>query len=262
MAAKVFISYRRADSAGYSGRVMDRLDRELGRDLVFMDVDAIPLGTNFSKVLHEEVAKCGVLLAMIGPNWVDARDEHGNRRLDNPNDFVRIEIAAALQRSIPVIPLLLDGARIPKADELPEDLKELSLRNGMEIRHASFQDDLNRLLRGLKEEGVYLTDGDTKTHAAPSDLKGTGGLWGFLRDKNNQQVLGWLGGGLVVVATGLWAAFVYFFPPGKSPEAKSPELTPPSVQAKCGGIAIGRDVSGSTITAGTTTNSDCAPKPK
>ena len=63
MAAKVFISYRRADSAGYSGRVMDRLDRELGRDLVFMDVDAIPLGTNFSKVLHQEVAKCGVLLA-------------------------------------------------------------------------------------------------------------------------------------------------------------------------------------------------------
>jgi hypothetical protein len=101
MAAKVFISYRRADSAGYSGRVMDRLDRELGRDLVFMDVDAIPLGTNFTKVLHEEVAKCRVLLAVIGPNWLDARDEHGNRRLDNPNDFVRIEIAAALQRSIP-----------------------------------------------------------------------------------------------------------------------------------------------------------------
>jgi len=161
MAAKVFISYRRADSAGYSGRVMDRLDRELGRDLVFMDVDAIPLGTNFSKVLHQEVAKCGVLLAVIGPNWLDARDEHGNRRLDNPNDFVRIEIAAALQRSIPVIPLLLDGARIPKADELPEDLKELALRNGMEIRHASFQDDMNRLIRGLKEDGVYLAGGDT-----------------------------------------------------------------------------------------------------
>ena len=267
MAAKVFISYRRADSAGYSGRVMDRLDRELGRDLVFMDVDAIPLGTNFSKVLHQEVAKCGVLLAVIGPNWLDARDEHGNRRLDNPNDFVRIEIAAALQRSIPVIPLLLDGARIPKADELPEDLKELALRNGMEVRHASFQDDMNRLIRGLKEDGVYLAGGDTsefptKTHAAQSDVKGTDSLWGFLRDKSNQQVLGWLGGGLVVVATGLWVVFVYFFPAGKSPEAKSPEPTPPSVQANCGGIAIGRDVSGSTITAGTTTNSDCAPKPK
>src|SRR5215472_17125874 len=267
MAAKVFISYRRADSAGYSGRVMDRLDRELGRGLVFMDVDAIPLGTNFPKVLHEEVAKCGVLLAVIGPNWLDARDEHGKRRLDNPNDFVRIEIAAALQRSIPVIPLLLDGARIPKADELPEDLKELSLRDGMEIRHASFQDDMNRLIRGLKEDGVYLPGGDTsefptKTHAAQNQLKGPDGLWGFLRDKRNQQVLGWLGGGLVVAATGLWAAFVYFFPPLKSPEATSLEPTPPAVQANCGGIAIGRDVTGSTITAGSTTNSDCAPKPK
>jgi TIR domain len=276
MAAKVFISYRRGDSAGYAGRVRDRLERELGRDLLFMDVDAIPLGTNFSKVLHEEVAKCGVLLAVIGPNWPDARDEHGNRRLDDPNDFVRIEIAAALQRNIPVIPILLDGATIPKADQLPEDLKELASRNGMDIRHASFHDDMNRLIRGLKgqvdqagaPEGVHLAGGDasefpTKTHVAQghlSHVQGTDGLWGFLRDKRNQQVLGWLGGGLVVLATGLWAAFVYFFPPVK--EAKSPEATPASVQANCGGIAIGRDVTGSTITAGTTTNSDCAPKPK
>src|SRR5262245_25534969 len=114
MAAKVFISYRRDDSAGYAGRVLDRLKTELGPDVLFMDVDAIPLGTNFAKVLHEEVAKCGVLLAVIGPNWSDARDKDGKRRLDDPNDFVRIEIAAALQRNIPVIPILLDGARIPK----------------------------------------------------------------------------------------------------------------------------------------------------
>jgi len=262
MAAKIFISYRRDDSAGYAGRLMDRLDREFGRDLVFMDVDAIPLGTNFSKVLHEEVAKCGVLLAMIGPNWPDARDEHGNRRLDNPNDFVRIEIAAALQRSIPVIPVLLEGARIPKATELPENLKELALRNGMEIRHASFQDDMNRLIRGLKGgsdqagalDGVDLGGGDT------SEFKGRDGLWGFLRDKRNQQVLSWLGGGLVVAATGLWAAFVYFFPAPKSPEAKSAEPTPPSVQADCGGVAIIGPVTGATITGGTITASDCAPK--
>ena len=264
MAAKVFISYRRADSAGYSGRVMDRLDRELGRDLVFMDVDAIPLGTNFSKVLHEEVAKCGVLLAVIGPNWLDARDEHGNRRLDDSNDFVRIEIAAALQRNVPVIPVLLEGARIPKATQLPEDLKELALRNGMEIRHASFQDDMSRLIRGLKgqadqagaADSVDLAGGDTTA------FKGVDGLWGFLRDKRNQQVLSWLGGGLVVAATGLWAAFVYFSPTPKSPETKSAEPTPPSVQANCGGIAIGRDVTGSTITAGSPINSDCAPKSK
>src|SRR5258708_33973449 len=124
MAAKVFISYRRGDSAGYAGRVRDRLERELGRDLLFMDVDASPLGTNFSKVLREEVAKCGVLLAVIGPNWSDARDEHGNRRLHDANDFVRIEIAAALQRNIPVVPILLDAATIPSANQLPAALTE------------------------------------------------------------------------------------------------------------------------------------------
>jgi TIR domain len=270
MAAKVFISYRRGDSAGYAGRVRDRLERELGRELLFMDVDAIPLGTNFSKVLHEEVAKCSVLLAVIGPNWLDARDEHGNRRLDDPNDWVRVEITAALQRNIPVIPILLDGATIPKADQLPEDLKELALRNGMEIRHASFQDDMNRLIRGLKEqadqggalEGVHLAGGDasefpTKTRVA----QGQDGLWGFLRDKRNRQVLGWLGGGLVVAATGLWVAFVYFFPPPNSREAKSP-VPAVNVQADCSAIAIGGNVTGGTITTGGTTNSDCAPKPK
>jgi len=272
MAAKVFISYRRADSAGYAGRVMDRLDRELGRDLVFMDVDAIPLGTNFSKVLHEEVAKCSVLLAVIGPNWLDVRDEHGNRRLDDPNDFVRIEIAAALQRSIPVIPVLLEGARIPKALELPEDLKELALRNGMEIRHASFHDDMDRLIRGLKGadhpgavDGVHLAAegaSNTKTHVAQSQLKGIDGLWGFFRDKRNQQVLSWLGGGLVVAATGLWAAFVYFFPAPKSPEAKAPEPVSANAQADCSSVAIVGPVTGATITAGTTTTSNCAPKSK
>jgi hypothetical protein len=135
--------------------------------------------------------------------------------LDDPNDWVRVEITAALQRNIPVIPILLDGATIPKADQLPQDLKELALRNGMEVRHASFQDDMNRLIRGLKQDGVYLAGGDTsefptKTAAA----------------KN--QVLSWLGVGLVVVATGLWVGFVYLLP-GKSPEAKSPlNLFPPA----------------------------------
>jgi hypothetical protein len=124
---------------------------------------------------------------------------------------------------------------------------------------------MNRLIRGLKDGGVYPIEEDTsefptKTHAGQNQLKGPDGLWGFLRDKRNQQVLGWLGGGLVVVATGLWAAFVYFFPLGKSPEAKSPE--PVSVQADHGGIAIGRDVTGSTITTGGTTNSDRLAKPK
>jgi hypothetical protein len=147
------------------------------------------------------------------------------------------------------------------------------IRTGPEGRTMA-QDDTNRLMGGLKghagqageEDGVHLarevaSEFPTKTHVAQSQLKDDG-LWGFLRDKGNQQVLSWLGGGFVVAATGLWVAFVYFFPASKSQETKSPEPAPPSVQANCGGIAIGRDVTGSTITAGTTTNSDCAPKPK
>jgi TIR domain len=150
MAAKVFLCYRRDDSAGYAGRVQDRLTQEFGRDLLFMDVDTIPLGVNFATVLHNEVAKCEVLLAVIGPHWLDARDDAGNRRLDDPQDFVRIEIGAALQRNIPVIPILLDGAKVPKANQLPKDLEELSLRNGLDVRHASFHNDIDRLVRSLK----------------------------------------------------------------------------------------------------------------
>jgi hypothetical protein len=131
MQSKVFISYRREDSADYAGRIHDRLKREFGADLLLMDVDDIPLGVDFTKVLRDEVAKCNVLLALIGPNWLNVRDKEGNRRLDDPADFQRIEIATALQRDIPVIPILLDGARMPRADELPQDLEELSLRGSV-----------------------------------------------------------------------------------------------------------------------------------
>ena len=154
MQSKVFLSYRRDDSAPYAGRIQDRLVREFGRDLSFMDVDAVPLGLNFVKVLNDEVAKCDVLLALIGPKWLDARDDSGKRRLDDPNDFVRIEIGAALQRNIAVIPILLDGASIPKPNQLPEALQELALRNGLEVRHASFHNDLDRLIQGLKKQLV------------------------------------------------------------------------------------------------------------
>lgn len=92
--------------------------------------------------LREGVAKCDVLLALIGPSWLNVRDEEGNRRLDNPTDLLRIEIATALQRDIPVIPILLDGARMPKSDQLPKDLEELTVRNGLDIRHASFHTDM------------------------------------------------------------------------------------------------------------------------
>src|SRR5262245_7900283 len=170
MSAKIFVSYRRDDSAGHAGRVTDRLEREFGRDLLFMDVDGIPLGVNFVKVLNEEVAKCGALLAVIGPNWLDVRDDDGNRRLDNTNDFVRIEIAAALQRDIPVIPILLDGARMPRASQLPDDLRELASRNGLDVRHASFHTDMEKLIHGLKGPNVAPTpQPEAGQQAAPKE---------------------------------------------------------------------------------------------
>jgi TIR domain len=149
---KVFLCYRREDSGGHAGRIQDHLTHALGSDILFMDVDAVPLGANFGKVLHDEVAKCDVLLAVIGRNWLDARDEHGNRRLENPNDFVRVEIGAALQRNIPVVPILVDGAKIPDAGQLPKELQELSFRNGIDVRIASFHNDVSRLIQSLKRQ--------------------------------------------------------------------------------------------------------------
>ena len=157
MAPSLFISYRRHDSAGYSGRVHDRLQREFGHNLLFMDVDSIPLGSDFTKVLGEEISRCDALLAVIGPGWLDARDENGHRRLGSPDDFVRIEIGTALKRGIRVIPILLEGTQVPKADQLPDDLKELALRAGLDVRHASFNEDMERLIRELKGARVMVS---------------------------------------------------------------------------------------------------------
>jgi NitT/TauT family transport system ATP-binding protein len=147
---KIFLSYRREDSGGHTGRLSDRLVREFGDDSLFMDVDGIPLGEDFVKRLTDEVAGCNVLLVVIGPRWVDLRDEAGDRRVDNPNDFVRVEVRAALQRDIPVIPILLDGTKIPRVDLLPPDLQALTVRNALDLRHGSFHKDLDRLVEQLK----------------------------------------------------------------------------------------------------------------
>jgi hypothetical protein len=172
--AMVFICYRRDDSAAIAGRIRDRLAKEFGDSRVFMDVDTIPLGSDFPKVLSDEVNKCKVLLVVIGKHWLEARDADGNRRLDSENDFVRIEIATALQRGIPVIPILVDGAKIPQADELPEDLKGLATRNGLDVRHGSFHVDMNRLIDELKANlGVATTTSVTTGYPQPPPLSVT-----------------------------------------------------------------------------------------
>lgn len=146
----IFISYRRDDASGEAGRLFDDLVAKFGSDRVFMDVSGIEPGRDFRKVIDENVASCGVLLAVIGKAWVDAKDEHGQRRLDDPSDFVRLETGSALKRDVIVIPVLVRGAAMPRADQLPDDLKELAYRNGVELTHARWGSDVELLVKALR----------------------------------------------------------------------------------------------------------------
>jgi len=150
MADKIFINYRRADSIGTAGRLSDRLAKSFGKQNLFMDVDSIPAGVDFIADLKSRVAQCRIFLVIIGSNWLDVRDESGERRLDSPDDFVTIEIAAALERDIRVIPVLVDGARMPKADQLPECIKPLVRRNAVELRNTQFGRDSEALVTRVR----------------------------------------------------------------------------------------------------------------
>lgn len=156
----IFINYRREDSAGDAGRISDRLFQEFGKDKVFIDVDTIPLGVDFIKYLESQVAKCDVLLAVIGRQWLKITDNTGKRRIDNEKDFVTIEIMAALRRNIRVIPLLVQNSSMPTQDELPSNLKALASRNGISIRHEHFHDDMTKLIKGIKEYFRYDEEND------------------------------------------------------------------------------------------------------
>jgi hypothetical protein len=146
----IFVSYRRQDSADVTGRIYDRLVRHFDKAQVFKDVDSIPLGVDFREHLGNVVGQCDVLLAVVGDSWL-AADSTGRRRVDDTKDFVRIEIEAALQRKIPVIPLLVRGASVPSENDLPASLAQLSYRNGIAVRpDPDFHRDMDRLIAGLE----------------------------------------------------------------------------------------------------------------
>ncbi len=145
----VFISYRREDSADITGRIYDRLVPNFGRERVFKDVDSIPLGVDFREHLGAVVSRCDVVLAIIGPKWLQVTGAKG-RRLDDTGDFVRIELEAALSRGIPVIPVLVGGAGVPAESELPAPLAAIAYRNGLPVRpDPDFHRDMDRLIAGL-----------------------------------------------------------------------------------------------------------------
>ncbi len=152
---RIFVSYRRSDSADISGRIYDRLVGRFGKEPVFKDVDSIPLGVDFKEYLDKKVGECDVLLAIIGDHWLDASDSTGKARLEDPTDFVRIEIQSALERDIPVIPLLVRGALVPKEESLPSSLRKLVYRNGIPIRaDPDFHRDMDRLISALEKYNI------------------------------------------------------------------------------------------------------------
>lgn len=146
----VFLSYRRDDSADVTGRIYDRLVQRFGKAQVFKDVDSIPLGVDFREHLGNVVGRCSVVLVVIGDRWLNA-GAPGARRLDDVADFVRIEIESALERRIPVVPVLVRGAAIPGDSDLPQTLRPLAYRNGIAVRpDPDFHRDMDRLITGLE----------------------------------------------------------------------------------------------------------------
>jgi formylglycine-generating enzyme required for sulfatase activity len=150
MRQNIFISYRRMDSEGSAGRIYDHLQACFGVGRVFMDVTDIRVGEDFSDAIHQAISSCKVVIVLIGPRWHSIQDEMGRKRLDDPHDFVRVEVQAALESDALVVPVLVHGAKMPKDVELPVDLRALARRNAIEIRHRHFENDIEILVAELE----------------------------------------------------------------------------------------------------------------
>lgn len=145
----IFINYRRKDAAAYAGRLYDSLLQHFDEERIFLDIDTVVAGASFVAAIEQAVRSCGVLLALIGPQWMTATDLEGRRLLENPKDVVRLELEAALRYGTLVLPILVDGATFPSREELPDELAWLSDRQAFMIRNDTFRDDVDRLIAAL-----------------------------------------------------------------------------------------------------------------
>ena len=145
----IFICYRRDDSQDAAGRLHDRLVDAYGVGRVFIDIDSVPLGIDFVEHVTEQIGKCSAVIVMIGRQWHTIKDKKRRRRLDNEDDLVRAEIRAALQQKIPVIPVTVQNAAIPHAEDLPDDIRLLARRNGIDLSATRWTTDVDRLIKEL-----------------------------------------------------------------------------------------------------------------
>lgn len=155
----LFLSYRREDSRTITGRIRDRLTGHFGNGAVFRDVDSIPAGMDFREKIRETIDEADVLVAIVGPRWLEVRNPQGERRLDQAEDFVRLEIESAMAQLIPVMPVLVDNASMPRADQLPESIAQFAYRNALPIPQEPYFDaGMSRLI-----EQIERLDGDPDT---------------------------------------------------------------------------------------------------
>lgn len=177
--SRIFISYRRDDSAGYAGRLYDDIAERVGDDRVFRDIDTIEPGQDFIAVLDDALKSVSILLVVIGPDWVSITDDKGQRRLDNPGDFVRMEVAHALSSEVRVIPVLVEDARMPRPPELPEDLQSLTRRQYHELSDSRWEYDVSKLLdaiSGPAQKGSLLSRRAAIAAGTGAALIAAGGL--------------------------------------------------------------------------------------
>jgi len=151
---RFLISYRREDSAAYAGRLFDRLSDYFGRDNIFIDIDTIKPGQDFVHTISSSVIECDAVIAVIGKRWLTEQDASGSRRLDRPDDLLKVEIATALNRGVTVIPVLVGGAQMPDPADLPPDLARLGRLQALEIDDTSFHHDVHRLIETLTGQPV------------------------------------------------------------------------------------------------------------
>jgi len=227
---RILVSYRRDDSAPYAGRLADRLREHFGRDHVFVDIDSIRPGEDFVERIDQSIADCDVLVAVIGKSWLTAADSQGRRRLDREDDFVRMEIAKALECHRRVIPALVGEAAMPEAAQLPQDLVALSRRQALEISDSRFHHDVDKLIEAISE--------------APS-LSPQAKLLGQPLRKPDRQVASmflrrrWIFVGALTVAAlvlvGYWSSLSRETPSAESKAAGNASSAPPSVSSPAAG---------------------------
>jgi hypothetical protein len=203
MSSGIFISYRRADSRHAAGRLADELAEAFGEENIFRDIEGIEIGVNFEQALERALGACVVMLVIIGPNWLDAKNEQGQRRLELEGDWTRQEIATALRRGIPVVPVLLEGTRLPRADQLPHDLRELSSRQQYELSDTRWRGDVQGMIDKLARIKGLQRTGPRRAAPRPSTITPTAlpvakpkTHWGW-----------WVTAGVAVFISAIWTEF-------------------------------------------------------